>query len=117
VVAKGDSLWGLARRYSSSVEQLRRLNALTPSAPLRPGQRLLVGRAVTTAANSSATARPTLQHTVRRGDTLSAISQRYRISVADLRKWNGLKADDYLHPGQKLVMPVDLTRQADGRDG
>ena len=117
VVAKGDSLWGLARRYNSSVEQLRQLNALTASAPLRPGQRLLVGRAVTTAANSSATARPTLQHTVRRGDTLSAISQRYRISIADLRKWNGLKADDYLHPGQKLVMPVDLTRQADGRDG
>lgn len=117
VVANGETLWGLARRYNSSVEQLRRLNALTPSVVLRPGRRLLIGRTVTTAANSSVTARPTLQHTVRRGDTLSAISQRYRISVAHLRKWNGLKVDDYLRPGQKLVMPVDLTRQADGRDG
>ena len=33
-------------------------------------------------------------HTVRQGDTLYSISRQYDITVAELREWNGLAADD-----------------------
>ena len=119
VVRSGDTLWGLARRYNLSVQQLTKLNAMQPDDTLRPGTSLRIGSGAMTARADSAmvTPRQTLQHTVRRGDTLTRISERYRVSVDDLRKWNNLKATDYLQPGQTLSLPVDLTRQADGRDG
>jgi membrane-bound lytic murein transglycosylase D len=42
VVAPGDSLWTIARRYRVSVQQLARWNDLAPRAVLRPGRRLLI---------------------------------------------------------------------------
>lgn len=43
-------------------------------------------------------------YTVRRGDTLSRISQRFGVSVEWLVKQNRLRHPDLLHPGQKLVV-------------
>ena len=39
---------------------------------------------------------------VRRGDSLWTISQRFKITVADLKAWNDLRADAHLQPGQTL---------------
>jgi membrane-bound lytic murein transglycosylase D len=41
VVAAGDTLWGIARRYGSSVEAIQAANSLGER-PIRPGQRLSV---------------------------------------------------------------------------
>ncbi|MEJ2141524.1 MAG: N-acetylmuramoyl-L-alanine amidase [Gammaproteobacteria bacterium] len=46
------------------------------------------------------------KHTVSRGDTLSAIAQRYRVSVSALRRSNGLRSDT-LHVGRTLVIPFN----------
>ncbi|QAX95780.1 LysM-like peptidoglycan binding protein [Streptomyces phage Teutsch] len=40
-------------------------------------------------------------YTVKKGDTLWSVSQAYKVSVADLKSWNGLKSDD-LAIGQVL---------------
>jgi membrane-bound lytic murein transglycosylase D len=42
-------------------------------------------------------------HVVRKGETISTISRRYKCSVTDIRAWNGLKSN-YLKPGQKLTI-------------
>jgi membrane-bound lytic murein transglycosylase D len=42
-------------------------------------------------------------HTVRRGETLSTISRKYRVSVADLRKWNHIRRSA-IGRGQRLVV-------------
>jgi lipoprotein NlpD len=41
-------------------------------------------------------------YTVRRGDTLYAIAQRYHVEVRDLASWNGIGRDNVIHPGQVL---------------
>jgi LysM repeat protein len=41
-VKKGETLTGIAKRYGISVEELRRLNRLSPKAALSAGQKLLV---------------------------------------------------------------------------
>ncbi|MGC9456875.1 MAG: LysM peptidoglycan-binding domain-containing protein [Halothiobacillaceae bacterium] len=43
VVRRGDTLWGLSRRFAISIEELRRLNALDADGALKPGQVLRVG--------------------------------------------------------------------------
>ncbi len=43
VVKEGDTLWGLARRYGSTVEELARWSGLSPDAVLKPGDRVTVG--------------------------------------------------------------------------
>ncbi len=44
-------------------------------------------------------------HKVVRGDTLSKIAQRYRVSLAELRAANGIHNQDRIFPGQVLVLP------------
>ena len=41
-------------------------------------------------------------HVVAKGDTLSAIAQRYRVSVTQLKLWNGL-TKDLIVPGQRIT--------------
>jgi LysM repeat protein len=53
---------------------------------------------------ASAAPRPET-HTVKRGDTLSEIAARYGVSVAELKRRNGLRAD-VIHPGQRLALPA-----------
>lgn len=116
VVRSGDSLWDIARRHDLSVQQLANLNGMSARDTLRPGKKLLVGNAVAraVAANAAPTSlhQQTMHYTVRRGDSLLQISRRYRVAVTDLRKWNNLNAGDYIQPGQRLKMEVDVTRQA-----
>ena len=50
--------------------------------------------------------RPTLAtHRVNRGDTLSGIASRYRVSLAALQRINNLR-NDRIHVGQKLNIPI-----------
>lgn len=42
-------------------------------------------------------------HTVRRGDTLYRIGQKYHVGVDDLRRWNNLRKDS-IDVGQKLIV-------------
>ena len=44
-------------------------------------------------------------HTIRKGDTLDAISRRYGVSVAELRRANGNIAPNRLIPGRQLRIP------------
>ncbi len=87
---------------------------------MAPGDVLSVGRELvvwstqavgTPAANANRIRR--LTYTVRRGDSLSRISTRFRVTVADLLQWNdSLSADRYLQPGQQLTVYVDVTEQS-----
>ena len=100
VVRRGDSLSSIAARHGTSVAALRQHNQLS-SHMLFPGQELQVpGRRAAVAATSATT-----QHTIRRGETLSAIASRYRVSVATLARHNNLSTRATIHAGQTLRIP------------
>jgi LysM repeat protein len=44
-------------------------------------------------------------HVVQKGDTLSAIGQRYKVNWNTLAVANHLKNPDMIHPGQKIIIP------------
>jgi membrane-bound lytic murein transglycosylase D len=116
-VASGDSLWGIARRYGVSTRSLAKWNGMAPGDTLSAGRTLVVwtdsGKTVPPVASPAATERK-LRYTVRRGDSLYLIAQRFRVTVAQIQQWNKLDASRYLQPGQVLTVIVDVTRQSGG---
>ncbi len=112
IVSPGDTFWDLSREYKVSVRKLASWNGMAPGDPLRVGQKLVVW----TRASSTKRFHPGSQirpiyYRVRKGDSLSRISSRFRVSVADLRKWNTLPKGRYLQPGQRIKLYVDVTQQ------
>ena len=55
----------------------------------------------TSSSSTSKSTGKTISYTVRRGDTLSSIADRYGCSVTELKSWNGLKGST-IYVGQKL---------------
>jgi membrane-bound lytic murein transglycosylase D len=47
---------------------------------------------------------------VRKGDSLSAIADKFKVRVADIREWNNVDPSRHLKPGQNLTLFVDVTR-------
>ena len=93
-VQSGDTLWILAQRYGTTVDEIRRLNGLT-SDILRIGQILRI---------PTATNYNYFEYTVRSGDTLWTLAQRFGTTVAAIKSLNGLTSD-ILSIGQVLLIP------------
>jgi len=47
-----------------------------------------------------------LTHTLHRGQTLATVAEKYHVSPAQLRKWNGLRKEQPLKPGRQLLVMV-----------
>ncbi len=117
-VGRGDTLTGIARRHGTTVASLRKVNGLSGST-LHAGQVLKVpstGGSANKVAASSPRAPKTSKITatshgkarrvrVGKGDTLWQIAQKNGVSVASLRKANGLKSVT-LKAGQLLQIPT-----------
>jgi len=98
-VRRGETLSGLAAEYGVTVRQLKAWNTLGTNESIRAGQRLRV------APPASALASGDRVHTVRRGDTLSALAKRYGVSVQALLDANHLSANESLKAGTTLRIP------------
>ncbi|MXX11097.1 MAG: LysM peptidoglycan-binding domain-containing protein [Nitrospira sp. SB0667_bin_9] len=95
----GDSLSVIARRFGTSVRQLKHLNGLSGNV-IRVGQRLRVNRDAARAAGEATWYR------VRRGDSLSVIARRFGTSVRQLKHFNGLSGNA-IRAGQHLRVNRD----------
>ena len=115
VVKSGESFWEIARDYHVDMHKLAKWNGMATRDPLRNGQKLVIWKKTSTSAasphtlNNSASMR-TISYTVRNGDSLSRIADRYRVSVNDLERWNNIEGR-YLQPGQKLKLLIDVRNQ------
>ncbi|MCI8774481.1 MAG: LysM peptidoglycan-binding domain-containing protein [Lachnospiraceae bacterium] len=94
VVRAGDTLWRLSQRYGTTVAELKRLNNLT-SDDLNIGQVLKI---------PTGQAPSYFEYTVRAGDTLWRLSQRYGTTVDAIKSLNGLTGN-LLNIGQVLLIP------------
>ena len=105
----GDSFWSIARAHDVSVKQLTRWNGMAPGDPLKPGQTLTLWSKKTSPAEREVIR--TVRYTVRNGDSLARIANRFNVRLADVKRWNRqLASNKYLQPGQRLTLYVDVTR-------
>lgn len=105
VVRRGESLWTIAHRHGLNVNTLAAWNGMQPGDTLRAGRKLTVrsGAKPTVHEPAGGDASGTT-YTVRRGDTLSHIAQRFSVTVSQLLSWNGLSKSARLMPGQRLTV-------------
>jgi len=121
-VKAGDNFWDISRKHKVSVNALAKWNAMAPRDTLRLGQKLVIWTKPSRASKrtqASITGTPRsnaivqrVHYVVRRGDSLARIATRFRVSVSDLLRWNTIKKNKYLQPGQRIKLFVDVTRQS-----
>lgn len=93
-VQPGDSLWLIAQRYNTTVNAIKNLNGLT-------GNLIDIGQTLKIPASQTA---PYIEYTVRAGDSLWLIAQRYNTTVNAIMNLNGL-TNSMIQVGQVLRIP------------
>jgi LysM repeat protein len=95
LVQTGDSLWGLALRFGTTVESIKQRNGLTSNI-IYKGQKLIVPG---TAGGGQA-----ITHVVQRGENLFRISLKYGTTVEAIAAANNIINPSRIYAGQKLVI-------------
>ena len=116
-VVRGDTLFSIARRFGTTVDELVRLNNLGNANVLYVGQvlRISAGEEVpattTPAPTEEVEATPAseevtgpLIHVVAPGETLSQIALRYGTTYQALALLNGLENPNLIYAGQRLII-------------
>lgn len=100
VVQPGDTLSSVAARFGTSVSQLASVNAIADINLLRDGSSITIPGGGADTAVSSPNA--TVSHTVRPGETLTTIAQRYGTTAAAVASSNGITNLDLVPVGAVL---------------
>lgn len=112
IVQSGDSLFTIAKRYNTTVDELKKINGLRRGKTLRVGAKLRLPGTSEEASNKSSSKRTkvasqrVVKHTVRRGENLYTIADKYKVNVATLKMNNRIKNPSKLFVGARLVIPV-----------
>lgn len=85
-VESGDTLWGIAKEYNTSVESLVDINELS-SDTIYPEQKLQVYET----------------YSVEKGDTLYSIAEENAVTVQELKKWNQLSTNTILVEQELII--------------
>ena len=104
-VKKGDTLYGIAKQFGISVDELKISNYLTNNT-LRVGQTLVIPKIE----ESDSTYEN--KYIVKKGDTLYSIAKRYGMTVDELKDLNHI-TNDILSIGQELIITDENTNPLD----
>lgn len=96
-----DTLASISKQFSISQRDLMRINSLTDTSLIMPGQILkLVDNVIQPAVLDKLTG--AVQHKVKSGETLSQIAKQYKLKLPTLLALNELKEKSLIFPGQVL---------------
>lgn len=96
VVQKGDTLYGISRQFNTSMQRLRELNNLS-------SDNLSIGQVLIVSANSDSNPSECVTYTVKSGDSLYSIAQKYDTSIDKIKSDNKLSSNT-LSIGQVLMI-------------
>lgn len=96
-VSDGDTMYNIAQRYNISVADLATINNIR-------GYNIRKGQILNVAAKGaqSGGGLQTVSYTVRQGDTLNTIANRFNVDINDIRRWN--KNTRTITPGQRIKL-------------
>lgn len=117
VIKKGDTISAICKRYKINKTTLLKINNLR-SSKLIAGKRLripqgkvryrLLGEGEDTLLAGS----ELIMHTIRNGETISKIADKYNIPSDLIVTWNGLKSVHKIRAGQQLALYIDGTGES-----
>ena len=94
VVKSGDNLYSIAKKYNTTVDEIKKLNGLTSNL-LNIGMTLKIPIQIGNYIN----------YTVKSGDNLYSIAKKYNTTVDEIKKLNGLTSN-LLSIGMELKIPL-----------
>jgi membrane-bound lytic murein transglycosylase D len=109
IVAAGDTLDSVAREYRVSVSDLAAVNRLNPESSADESLAGLQALVVPVRPEAAPSAHARL-YRVRPGDTLVTIADRFGVSIAQLRRWNGIPSGTRVEPGRRLHIAEPAAR-------
>jgi membrane-bound lytic murein transglycosylase D len=88
-IEEGETLYSIARKYRISVATLAEVNGLDAQARPEVDTKLIIP--------ATAQAQPTLgalvRYRARRGDTVESVADEFNVTVAELKRWNGMRSN------------------------
>ena len=101
-VKRGDTLGKIAKKFHVSVSEIKKANGIR-------GSRIYVGQKLKIPVKNSKRERTKTEnyiiYRVKRGDTLGKIASKFKTTVGEIKRLNGLKSSK-IFVGQKLKVPV-----------
>ena len=113
-VVAGDSLWKISIKFGTTINNLVRWNQISPSGSLSIGKELVIlsdnknKTELAKITNTGIDINRDIFYTVKEGDNLSRIAQKYNVKIAEIRSWNDLNEEYILQPGDKLTITINV---------
>lgn len=104
-VQSGDNLGAISSKFNVQIKDLMSWNNLKDSR-IYVGQKLEIYNGTKTNSSSSIPKGKKQYYTIRNGDNLGSIAQKFEVSVYSLKNWNELKTNS-IKAGSKLVVYSD----------
>lgn len=102
-VKAGDTLYGISNQFGVSVTELAELNNIK-------GSNLQIGKVLTIPSTTGTNPNNMFMYTVKPGDTLYSIAQKYKTTVNDIINLNYLKNTN-LQVGEVIRIPETYTKE------
>ncbi len=100
VVQKGDTLYGISKRFNTSVQSIKELNNLTSNI-------LSIGQVLKIKNNDESNPLECIVYTVKKGDNLYSIAKKYNTTVGEIKRYNNLTSN-LLDIGDRIVIPCNV---------
>lgn len=99
-VQNGDTLYGIARKFNTSVQRIKELNNLKSDV-------ITIGQSLRIVNDSDKEPLECIVYTVKKGDTLYNIAKKYNTSVDEIKRYNNLQTN-LLNIGDRIVIPCNV---------
>jgi membrane-bound lytic murein transglycosylase D len=110
-IRKGETLYSLAKKHSTTVETIARANRLSLQQGLKVGKTIIIPESPTHIAMKKDVGGDHV-HLVAKGETLKGISREHGIPVDEIIRANDIKDPGLIQPKTALVIPVAQSRHA-----
>jgi len=116
-IAKGDTLYNIAKKYKSSATYIRTLNGLKTGQALTVGESIKIPSEIFTKEQTkeqivsiktgiTVKSDSAVDYTIASGDTLKTIARKHYTTSSEIRDANGLGATDVLSVGRTIKVPT-----------
>ncbi len=99
-VQSGDTLYGIAKRFNSTVQSLKELNNLT-------SDNLRVGQVLKVSSSSDTEPMECIMYIVKKGDSLYSIARKYNTTVDEIKRYNNLTSN-LINIGDRIIIPCNV---------
>jgi len=97
-VSQGDTLFNIAHKYNTTLENILKFNYVPNINLIYPGQKIVIPLSPPEA----------ILYTVKPGDTLYSIANKYGTYIDNLIKFNYMTPPYLIYPGHQLVVTASL---------